>query len=510
MSKMLRRVALNSVGFSALLLGGCAVNGLPEAGGLPSLNETKASTAARFTEDAGPGVTRVRVPGSSMESVSIRQPVSASLRSRPIEVNFPAQTATMGDLVDSLTLSDVQIAYRFSDGGVGSLARVLPFTRFKGTLGGLLDALKTGMGLVTWQEGDLVFLSDSDRYAVTLPQNAEVLSDVAASISALGATQVVTSADGGKIIYAATPTAQAEVIGPFLKRIARNLSTINLQVAVVNLSMTDNSTQGFDWSSFSTLVDTREEAGSLAGGADPDNQFPGSILPDPKNGAAGNVFDLTGSSLFLGTTSIGEIFGTKAVASVTAAVGYLSTFGNASVSQNVEMKTLSGKPVQFRSGQEIPYVKGVEAVASEGAVTGSATTDKVQTGLTVNMLPRYDSDSNVLTIDVSMDLTEVIEFVDLSAGNQVGTITQPRTQTQTLNDIVQMRAGQTAVIGGLQYDREDYHGNEPTALRDTLKRNSMAIGKRSKDVTRQSLFVILRPTVTVYEPSDVAGALATK
>lgn len=496
--KTLRLLALSS---AVLALAACSVTGMPKTGRLPLMSDATKASAERFAQDGGgAGITRVRVPSGSSALETSRRPVSGDIRSRPVRIEFMTQTASMGDLVDALSASDVQIAFRWQrTDGTAVLQKTLPFTRFNGTMGGLLDALRSGMGIVAWQEGDLVFLSDADQYTVSLPQEAEIIKSVAASLTALGATNVVESVDGGHVIYTAAPAIQDETIRPFLSRTVQNLSTINLQVAIVSLALTDATSQGFDWSKFSAGLDTRS------------SEILAAEKPDVNGGTGlGHFFDLTSSGIGLGTTSVGTIFGVKALASVAGAIEFLSTFGNTNVTQHVDLRTLSGKSVQIRSGQDIPYVKDVGAVSSDGAVTGSSTTDTVKTGLTVEMLPRFDSRSGLVTVEVDLNLTSVLEFVELNAGNQIGTLTQPRIQEQELNDIVQMRAGQTVVIGGLQYDQEVYNGNEPAALRDVGRRNSVAFGRRSHDVTRTSLFIILRPTVTIYEGSGVLSAEATK
>ena len=498
MKPMLRPLALGSL---LLVLAACSsTGGMPKTGRLPLMSDAARASTERFVQDAGaPGITRVRAPGRGDTVASNRRPVSAEMRSRPVRVEFMTQTASMGDLVDALSGSEVQVAFRWQrENGVAVLQRPLPFTRFNGTFGGLLDALRSGMGIVAWQESDLVFLSDADQYTVSLPQDADVIKSVAASLSELGATNVVSSIDGGHIIYTAAPATQDESIRPFLMRTVDNLSTINLQVAIVSLALTDTTSQGFDWSKFSAGITTKP------------SQIDPVEFPLVGKTSLGSLIDLTSDGLALGTTNIGTVFGVKAMLSVAGAIDWLSTFGNTNVTQNVDLRTISGKPVVIRSGQDIPYVKEVGAVSGDGgSVTGSSSTDSVKTGLTVNMTPFFDSRTDLVTVKVALELKSVLEFVELNAGNQIGTLTQPRIQEQQLDSIVQMRAGQTAVLGGLQYDQEVYNGNEPAILRDTAWKSSTAFGRRSHDVNRTSLFIIMRPTVTIYE-SGVLSAEATK
>ncbi len=182
----------------------------------------------RFLADAGDAPVRhVRVPRSSMQARTVKQGVSPALRARPLSVQFPSIDATVADLVDALSASNIQIAFRWQTAKAEELLkRKLPFPRYAGTVGGLLDALRTGLGIVAWQEGQTIFLSDAERYAVAMPQNEDILKNVAETLKSLGATEVVTSLDGGKVIYSSTPSLQDEIIGPFMHRTSRNLSTI--------------------------------------------------------------------------------------------------------------------------------------------------------------------------------------------------------------------------------------------------------------------------------------------
>lgn len=554
MAKSLRTAAVLTAASLATLLAACQTP-LPTVNRLPTMADSAAATRERFRQDGGDiGIRKVKVPSSSMQAKAVRAPVTPAIRARAASIQFAASNdATVNDLTQTLSASGVQIAFKWVNAkGDEILKRRLPFSRYNGTVGGLLDALRTGIGIVAWQEGQTIFLSDAERYAVSLPQNEDILKQVSETLKNLGATEIVTSLDGGKVIYSATPGAQDEVIGPFMRRMVRNLATINLQVAIVSLAVTDKSAHGFDWSKFGVGFDSRKDAlaGAYRGGQaqnTPGNntgtgtgtgtgtinngggllssqqQGPANFLPESRGDQKGGLVDLAKDGLILGTTQTPSVLGIRAAVTVAGAIDWLSTFGNTNVTQHVDLRTISGKQVKFRSGQEIPYVKGV-GVSSNGSANsgnvsggsnnllGSTQTDKVKTGLTVELTPRYDSDAELVTSELKMELKSVLEFVQLSAGNQIGTLTQPRTQEQELNDIVRLKAGQTAILGGLQYDQEQFDGNEPTFARDALRKMSSSTGRRAQDVSRNALFIILRPVITVYETDDneVAGAGVTK
>jgi len=518
---------------ASAILAACS-NALPPAGQLPDFKASQQETAEKFTEVGPPAVERIRVPASSMKPRSAKPPIPAHIASMPIDVKFPGNhEATVGALVQTLSAVNLQVGFQWTspDKGQEILAMKLPFLGFQGTVGELLGSLRTGIGIVAWYENGMIFLSDRERFSVSLPQNKDLLEAVANEVKSLGATDVVTSIRGGKLLYSATPPVQDDIIGPFLKRMSRNLAVVNLQIAVVSLALNDKSSAGFDWNAFSVAFDSTKKAIDAATGI-ADSNDTGSVLPGTGTGGtgigsgtfpgshnngssspslidrtrnpAGTIIDLTGGGIAFTKTNLGTVVGTYGALTVAGAINFLSNFGNTNITQNVSLKTLSGSEVSLRSGQEVPYVTGVSttATANSSGTIGSSNTDTVETGLTIKTTPHYDADAALVTLDMSVELKSILDYVELNAGRDIGTFTQPLTQDQSLTDIVRVEAGKTVVIGGLQSDSETTSGVEPTFLRERLEKTGRSLGSRSSDVQRNALFIILRPSVTIYEPAE--------
>ncbi|MGU3402020.1 type II secretion system protein GspD [Methylobacterium brachiatum] len=505
----------------------------------------------------------MRVPRGSFKPQRNATPIPAALRAVPLEIRFP-QDATLRDLVSATTASapNVQIAFRFTkDKSEDILKRKIPFVRYEGTLGNFLDSLRTAMGVVVFHENGLIYISDREQYSVVVPQNEDMLDSLTKELKDLGADDIVGSVRSGRIVYSASAATQRDVIAPYLDRYSRNMAVVTIQAALVSVSINDTSSTGFDWNQLKVAFDGRQSklnaltSGTTAGTASTlatattaattstgvANSTTG--LASAVGGALGatgvgatsaatstasgiglttvdpgRVMDLTKSGLVVSSTSLGRLGGAFGATSITGAIDFLSNFGNTKVDQNVQMKTLSGTEVKLRSGQQVPYVRGVQLSGAGygngygggyGAGLGSSLTDKVDTGLTMEVTPYYDADAEVVTMEVGVKLKEILAFVDLNAGNQIGSFTQPLTQDQELTNLVRIQAGRTVVIGGLQKDSESYTGVEPTALRNvtaTRAAGSGVFGNRSQTVKRDALFIILRPAVTVFVPEDrVAG-----
>lgn len=361
-----------------------------------------------------------------------------------------------------------------TDKGPAFYDRVLPFRYFKGTVGELVQRLENSGDLAVWYDHGLV-LGEVRRYSVAIMQNIDISQSVVNELIRLGARDVVGSIGAGQVFYSAGPRINAELIEPYLRRISTNLSEVTLQVALVTVSMTKNAERGFDWSAFNLQL------GNGTGSVN-DTQ------PQSGNGV-------------LNSSSFNAVFGVGLAnpVSIAGAIRFLSRMGDTSVTQNVELRTLSGAPVVLRSGENIPYIQNVGSNVVGGlggaGITGSTQTASLATGLTLNVDPRYDADTGIVTMDVGVKLVDLVEFVQLSAGNQVGTLSQPRTREQGLNSILRVPAGQTSIVGGIRRDLTSETKTAPFGL--------WGIGSRNRQREIFWVFTIVRPVVTVFETSDV-------
>jgi hypothetical protein len=357
--------------------------------------------------------------------------------------------------------------------------RVVPFRYFRGSIGELMRRLENTGNIAVWYENGIV-IGDVRRYSVAVLQNRDVVQSTVNELRKLGAKDVLGSVGAGQVFYSSPPRTNNEVIEPYLRRLAGNLSEITMQVALVTVSMSKEAEAGFDWSKFNFGVDQ-----NINSAPDPLDSKIRVELPNDSGVFNNGVFGLNVDGVFGKLLSVG------------GAIKYLSKMGNTNIAQNVELRTLSGSPVLLRSGEQIPYVKNVNAVSTGGSLGGSSAqgseTQILGTGLTLNVDPRYDSSSGIVTMDVGIKLVDLVEFVQLNAG-QLGTLTQPRTREQAVNSILRVPAGQTTILGGIRRDLSIKSRTGPFG--------AYGIGSRESQNEVFWLFAIVRPVITVYETAD--------
>lgn len=449
---------------------------------------TRAAVAERqqqtFTEAVGPAINRISVPVGSFVAKPARDPIPDDVRKMPVSLSFPQGDGEFRDLVTDLHVRGVSVAYK--DGSNALEDTVLPLRRFEGSLGEFLDLLRSTSGIEAWWHKNTLMFGQTGRYSVILPQNEDLMSVVQSEIEELGATDTVLSLHGGQLFYDAPAEIQDERIQPYLNRIADNMSMIALQVAVVSISADNDQRDGFDWNAFNVTFDTRDE--STLGGSEQ------SITENVISTVA------TSSGLSLFRSAAVRAFGMNGFIGVTSAINFLNQFGNTRTDQNVELRTLAGQSVRIRSGQEVPYIRNVVSNATDSTTSSGTEADTVSTGLTLDFLPYFDGASETVTVELNLTMSSILRFAELSAGNQIGTLTQPVTQDQELEDIVRLKAGETVIIGGLQYDSINDNELAPFGIRE--------VGSLSRKVTRNTLFVILRPVVTIYVPDTAVAEVA--
>ncbi len=449
-----------------------------------------------------PALRRIPVGSDLFLARSVRAPMPGKTAAQDISLRFNKGSATVNDLIGIMDFEGIPVIIRPS-GGSGltpdDIAEtVLPFRRFDGTLGGLVKKLSRSLDLAVWWENDALYISDRDRYVVSVPQQQDVMDIVVGELEDFGAEDIAPSLYGGRIVYSVRPQVNEEVIIPYLNGLAGNLAEITLQLAVVQLQITDQKGRGIDWSSFK--VQFGDPARAAAG--DIINGVPGQLYGIT---GIGDVTTATGTNGTISVGSTGEI-GNTAIG-ISGAIKYLSQFGRTSTKQMVELRTLAGMPVSLVSSESIPYVKGISSTTSTASnsdnVTSNLDTATVDTGLNMSFTPFYDSLMGLVVVDVSIQVSSFLGFQVLTYGSTPDptdptatapeSISQPRTQTNQITDIVRIPAGEVVILGGVQQVSRVQNRTAPFDAFETL-------GSRDDDDTTTLNFFIMRPVVTIFDP----------
>jgi hypothetical protein len=396
------------------------------------------------------------------------------------------------------------------------LDKTIYLNNFHGTVEDLFQIVGSINNIsFNYQRNNIISLDLTSDYVIDIPQNADIISEMETAITPLGAQDIQSSIVGGTIMYKATYLANQK-IEKYVTRFSKNASVIGLQVAVMTVQLDKDSEKGFDWSKLNASIGNAdilrsESSASGSTGIDTGTGTGTGTEPVTVTAAEAALKGSTYGTSLKNLQTLGAFTGTASTLralngtfDITAVLNYLSTYGQTKTNQSVSMKTLSGKEVTLKSVQTIPYVSGINNTSTGGGSSGGnyggvssgTETDEIEIGLTLDMTPYYDSDSGIVTVELELELSSLIAFIELSAGNQIGKLTQPQTQEQNFTNFMKLKAGESSIIGGVTYEQVSDNRNSISYL-ETSK-----IASQNQKVSKNAVFIMLRPTVTMFGDFD--------
>jgi hypothetical protein len=449
--------------------------------------------------------------------------VPKEIRSKQIRLELEAG-ATVKDLV--AVMGNLGYSIILADEEAGDKPFYLP--HFSGNVGGLLSAVGRATNVwFTWNDGTIV-VSSSEKISLTLPQEESLGGKVSEGLKAMGLENVATSWEAGMVTLTVTP-AELSKVRAFLQRMTANAALVSLQVAIISVQMNQDAKQGVDWSKLQLAVGRdyaatglqnmegfKPVAGNSGFTSGTNNGVQNGVNTGTNNGTNTGTNVGTGTGTGTGTTplatatsqaltAVGLMGGglkgvlTNSAFSFTGLYDFLQTYGATDTKQNVVLKTVAGTTVELKSLTQTPYVESISVTSTgtsgngnnnNNGTMGSAKTAKADDGLTLKMTPSYDSAANTVTVKLDLALKAVLGFNNLSAGNQIGQLSQPTTAERSFNDVLRVRPGQTVVVGGITYETLGRTGSAPIAA----SAGSMWEHK-GLVVNRNSMFIVVRPTV---------------
>lgn len=439
-----------------------------------------------------PSITYVRQQGKMV----IDEPSELPDSVKNIQINTQfSQNATLADIAGMVRPMGIYIA--FPDEAIKD-KKIIIFD-FNGKLGDFLNAVGSAYGIsFNWNDGGIITAESGSSYLLRIPQDAELAKSISEDIESLGATDVSTSVLTGTVNYKATAKINKRIVS-FMERSSYNAALVSMQVAVITVAIDHNRNSGVDWGNMTVALGGSTTVPATGGGTGSELQSSNTDLGSAIGSGLAGAADATTSvvpkfAVGGGATNVNYSSGNF---SLSAAINYLSTYGKTETSQSVLMKTLSGRDVNIKSGQKIPYIDSIgnSSVSSENGVVSANTSNveikDVDVGLDLTLKPLYDAESEIVTIDVGLEINSLLSFIELSAGEE-GIVTRPNTQTQSFTDVVKMKAGQSVIIGGISFGTVSDNRSAPSFL----ERAGIA-SKNDKD-SKNTMFVMIRPTVTVY------------
>lgn len=478
---------------TVLLGSGCAT--LPQT--LEKIDQPAEVSRIQEGWEALPARMNVSVGESAIIQTS--RPVPDSIKNRKVEFGT-MMNSTVGDLVTMFNFAGIPTMLDTSDEKLAERKVFLP--EYKGPAGKLIDALEQANDIAFEWRGGVAVVSPGLRYMVSMPQNEEVIKQVETEITAMGASDIVASFGSAMVSFRAPPS-RIHMIEETIDRSIKNAAMVGLQVAVITIGLDRNIKTGIDWGKLQMTFGSIPNPAQLL--SDSVTGFTSAVVDGVTGGDTGGdggvttpVSDYNAAATGVAARLSGQsvMFGLReGHFSLQGLVNALSSYGDTRTTQNLILRTMSGNPIKIRSGESVPYISGVSvsSTSSSDSLLGSAEVSTAETGITLEIDPDYDSRMDVVGMKIDIELSSNLGFVNLSAGSQVGALTQPNIQQQQFNNFARVKAGETVILGGIVYDSVTDNRNSLAGL------ESVKIGSKDEVVKRSALLVVIRPSITTYD-----------
>jgi len=506
------------------LISGCAGVSMPKEDELLKTREELSQPLIEEWKKSEPSIRYYKVE----DALIVEEPnrVPAFIRNKEVETVL-VPDGTLLDLAVSLEELNIFVVIPEED------VRAMPVKlfAFKGKLGDYLDAIASAYNIsFNWKQGNVLAIQSSTNFILKVPQDESLVDEIKASLESYGAEGVHYSLQASTVSYSSSSDEHERIVD-YIQKLSLNASVISLQASVVTVTLNEDKRKGFDWSSLEIIAgnpnvmgvreayaqnssnSSNSGSGGNFGSGGTDTANDGTDSTDGNSTA--NAVDLPGSNLrdVLALTGLTSGAANLALAKgdmyFNAALNFLSTYGNTETRQSVLMKTLSGKETGIKSTDAVPYIDNVGVQGSQQGFTGnsglgSSNVKTVDVGLELTLKPYYDAQTEIVTIDLQLKLSTLLGFVELSAGNQVGNISYPRVQKQEFDDIIKLRAGEPVIVGGITFDSFSDNRSNPYFL------SKFETASQNRTVSRNAMFILLRPTVTLFGNFDQDADIVVK
>lgn len=298
----------------------------------------------------------------------------------------------------------------------------------------------------------------------------------------------------GKVYVNADPVTMAKVT-EVINNFKSNLEiSVNVNVAVYTVDLTDKSSYGINWQLIQNSLSGVLSTGNVS-----------NIMT--VNNTAATGIDLTDAAKtgVLGT-SVGEgagiIGGAKNLgnnSAIGAILNMAGNYGKISDIQKFNISTMNNFPTVQVISKKNPYLKSItnEIVANDTGNNTVVTTPEfgeVDSGIFFYINAKTFKDSDTIAINFAPMFNKLEGFETINYGNNESS-SQPVTSIQSYNNNIVINDGEQVLITGIITDKKGsgYKGMNPAGGSTPAMLNALT-GVNSTDDAKQEIFIILSAT----------------
>ncbi len=311
----------------------------------------------------------------------------------------------------------------------------------------------------------------------------------------LQAANVIANAETGVISVRAT-SKQHEKVQEFIDRVMGSArKQVLIEATIVEVRLSDSFQAGIDWSRIKNQ------------GVD-GFQFQQTLGPDAT--FAGGAFTGAGTNALGEATTAGFVAGY--IGNIAASISLLKQFGDTKVLSSPKLMVLNNQTAVLKVVDNLVYFT-IQAQISQGnSLTGNnlqsftTTPNTVPVGVIMSVTPQIN-DTGDVSVNVRPTISRVVRRVPDPNPALRATVTSggqllpdailsliPEIQVREMESMLQLKSGNTAILGGLMQDEIFRNTDKVPGLADIPGVGLVFTGKN--DATRKTeLVIFLRPTV---------------
>lgn len=306
--------------------------------------------------------------------------------------------------------------------------------------------------------------------------------------------ELIVSPQSGVIVVRAMPDELRQVEN-YLRAMQVSVEReVMLESKIIEVTLTDSTQTGVNWSAFHNGTGTRGSAGMITPGA---TLSPTGLLTDALLSA------LPGVNVSQPAPGAAPLFGLSfQTASFAALVEFLQTQGDVQVLSSPRIAALNNQKAVLKVGTDDFFVTGITTnISSSATVNGAAiitptiTVQPFFSGVALDVTPQIDDDGNII-LHVHPSVSNVVEKnLDVNLGN-LGNYNLPLASSSVseADTLVRVRDGNIVAIGGLMNEnRSDTRSGMPGLSDVPVLGNLFRSTQHSQ--TKQELVILIKPTV---------------
>ncbi|GAB3645200.1 hypothetical protein GCM10028813_02330 [Ramlibacter alkalitolerans] len=340
----------------------------------------------------------------------------------------------------------------------------------RGSLTDVLDELSQSYGFhYTFDARKSVLRVLPERmYVLEFPPQAEIAEATAKTLPGLGAQDVNYNPSTSLVSFRASRRV-AEDVAAYVKQVAAEQQQITYEVSVIEVRLDDDATAGIQWDKLgwasgnsSLSFSTKSTGAALTGGIGMGMKY-----------AVGNL-------------------------ALDGILSFLRTQGAVRIMNQPVAHVQSGLTAKFDNQNSITYVSsvGTTAVGNGNATSTTMQTSAVKVGTAMEVSGRVREGTVYTRIKLTM--SELVGMNTVTSGDS--TLQLPETSDRTIETpSVRVRPGEAVLLGGIITTRDETQREAPNVpfLKDLFAT------RRQQKGSRYELVVVLRPSVTTFEPAKV-------